>query len=108
MVVSSLEIKSGSVLLPRKLHRRRRFPNRGAGFDRAFREASEKLLAELIEREKTLQGAKTQGVQVGDQQKWTHESLGRLTIIMAAIGTNLKSSSARGRNDDEGVSTLHA
>lgn len=45
-----------------------RFPNRGAEFDRAFREASDKLLAELIEREKTIQGAKALGVQVGDQQ----------------------------------------
>ncbi len=46
----------------------KRFPNRGAEFDRAFREASDKLLAELIEREKRIQGAKTLGVQVGDQQ----------------------------------------
>lgn len=45
-----------------------RFPNRGAEFERALAEVSKKLLAELIEREKTIQDAKPLGIRIADQQ----------------------------------------
>ena len=56
------------LVAPELLELTKRFPDHGAGFDRAVHDASEKMLAILIEREKTIQGAKALGVQVGEQQ----------------------------------------